>query len=638
MAIFRGTGGAGSANDDVTVTTVTTKASEAAASASAASSSASSASTSATSATNSASTATTKASEASTSKDTATTKASEASTSATNAANSATAAAASAATVAQDIGTSDSPTFAGLTINGAIVASSTVDGRDLQTDGSKLDSIEASATADQSNAEIRTAVEAASDSNVFTDADHTKLNGIEASATADQSNDEIKAAVEAASDSNTFTDADHTKLNNIESSATADQTNSEIKTAVEAATSIALGGSPTTTTQAESDDSTKIATTAYVVDKITTLIGGAPSTLNDLNELAAAINDDNNYNSTLTTALATKLPLAGGAMTGPITLATGGASNTDKAFAVTTSGTNFESDGGIINITHAGSGSNTGGYFQKFSTGGVLRYSIKGNGDIHTTGTVDGRDLQTDGSKLDGIAASANNYVHPNHSGEVTSTADGATVIADNIVDEANLKVSNAPTNGYALTAQSGDAGGMTWASLVGKQTMWIPAAAMYPSTTNPCSDLEQVETTALRPDLKVLDFATGADEFAQFSIAFPKSWNEGTLTFQPFWTVTGTNTGTVAWQLGGIAVSSDDTINTAFGTLVATTALAHSGTSNDLMMSAESGAVTIAGSPAANDVCFFQVNRDVSADTQSGDARLLGIKLFFTNDALTDA
>ena len=68
----------------------------------------------------------------------------------------------------------------------------------------------------------------------------------------------------------------------------------------------------------ESDDSTKIATTAYVVDKITTLIGGAPSTLNDLNELAAAINDDSDYNSTLTTALATKLPLAGGTMTGNI--------------------------------------------------------------------------------------------------------------------------------------------------------------------------------------------------------------------------------------------------------------------------------------------------------------------------------
>ena len=39
-------------------------------------------------------------------------------------------------------------------------------------------------------------------------------------------------------------------------------------------------------------------------------------------------------------------------------------------------------------------------------------------------------------TKLAGIAASANNYVHPNHSGEVTSSADGATVIASNVVDE----------------------------------------------------------------------------------------------------------------------------------------------------------------------------------------------------------
>jgi len=57
-------------------------------------------------------------------------------------------------------------------------------------------------------------------------------------------------------------------------------------------------------------------------------------------------------------------------------------------------------------------------------------------------------------------------YAHPNHSGEVTSTGDGATVISDNVVDEANLKVSNSPTNGYFLSAQSGNSGGLTWATV----------------------------------------------------------------------------------------------------------------------------------------------------------------------------
>ena len=129
----------------------------------------------------------------------------------------------SATTVTTNLDASD-----GVDVTGNITVSGTVDGRDVATDGTKLDGIEASATADQTNAEIRAAVEAASDSNVFTDDDHSKLNAIEASATADQSNAEIRTAVEAATDSNVFTDADHTKLNGIETSATADQTGAEV--------------------------------------------------------------------------------------------------------------------------------------------------------------------------------------------------------------------------------------------------------------------------------------------------------------------------------------------------------------------------------------------------------------------------
>lgn len=50
--------------------------------------------------------------------------------------------------------------------------------------------------------------------NNFTDALKSKVDGIEANATADQTAAEIRALVESASDSNVFTDADHTKLNN----------------------------------------------------------------------------------------------------------------------------------------------------------------------------------------------------------------------------------------------------------------------------------------------------------------------------------------------------------------------------------------------------------------------------------------
>lgn len=127
-------------------------------------------------------------------------------------------------------------TFTGDVTVPNVTVSGTVDGRDVSVDGTKLDGIEANATADQTASEIRTLVESATDSNVFTDADHTKLNGIEASATADQTGAEIKTAYEAESDTNAFTDALLTKLNGIETSATADQTAAEIRTLVGSAT------------------------------------------------------------------------------------------------------------------------------------------------------------------------------------------------------------------------------------------------------------------------------------------------------------------------------------------------------------------------------------------------------------------
>lgn len=210
----------------------------------------------------------------------------------------------------------------------------------------------------------------------------------------------------------------------------------------------------------------------------------------------------------------------------------------------------------------------------------------------------------------------------------ITDDAVGSAQIADDAVTSAaiadNIDIGGTLTNASAAV------------KVAGVETIYVPAAAMYPNSTAGCADLEQVELSN-GPELKCLDFDASSDENAQFTVCFPKSWNEGTVTFQAFWTVTGTNTGTVAWGLSGVCIADDASINTAFGTNVVATAKAFSGTSNDMTVSATSGAVTIANA-AVDTQAYFQVMRDVSADTQTGDARLLGIKLFFTTDAKNDA
>jgi len=172
-----------------------------------------------------------------------------------------------------------------------------------------------------------------------------------------------------------------------------------------------------------------------------------------------------------------------------------------------------------------------------------------------------------------------------------------------------------------------------------GKETIWIPAAAMTPTVSNGSATLTSVETTAGRPDLIVLDFDKDADERAQFQVAFPKKWNLGTVTFQAFWTQSvGAVTDGVAWGLVAVAVSDNETIDVAYGLPKIVTDDAQ-GAVEELYVTVESTVLTIAGTPADDDMVFFRIFRDVSDgnDDLAGDARLIGIKLFFTTDANDD-
>ena len=274
------------------------------------------------------------------------------------------------------------------------------------------------------------------------------------------------------------------------------------------------------------------------------------------------------------------------------------------------------------------------------STGGDTNIDInitpKGTGDVVLAG---------DTVKVGDSGAAAT--LTSNGAGTLTVTTGGASdlIMSTNsgtnsgtitITDAADGDITIAPNGtGQAKAVDAADATGAI--KIAGKETIWVPAVAMYPNTTSGCADIAQVELSN-GPEIKVLDFDKDSDEFAQFAVAFPKSWNAGTVTFQAFFTATSTNTGTTAWGLSAVALADNGDLNTAFGTQVVATAKAHSGTSNDLDVAAESGAVTIAGSPGADEYVFFQISRDVSADDLNADARLLGIKLFFTTSAANDA
>jgi hypothetical protein len=243
------------------------------------------------------------------------------------------------------------------------------------------------------------------------------------------------------------------------------------------------------------------------------------------------------------------------------------------------------------------------------------------------------------------IAAGAARWVR--FSGALTLTHNGTSLILPtgaNIVTAAGdtaLFISEGSGNWRCWSYQRADGTPLAIPAAkdpTGKQSIWIPAGAMTARTTNGAA-AGTAETTTNKVMIKTLDFDASTQEFAQFSIRMPKSWNESTVTFAPVWShaATSTNFG-VVWQLAGLALSNDDAMDAAFGT--EQTSADTGGTTNDLYEGPESSAITIAGSPAEGDTVIFQVARAPAngSDTMAIDARLHGIVLYITTTAGNDA
>ena len=155
-------------------------------------------------------------------------------------------------------------------------------------------------------------------------------------------------------------------------------------------TSMDLTGKTVTVANASTgDNDTTAANTAFVQQEIAALVDSAPGTLNTLNELAAALGDDASFSTTVTNSIATKLPLAGGTMTGAIQLNANDIDSTSTITLDAATDINLDADGG--NVYFKDGGSTVAQLFN--SSSDVVLKASQSNKDILFRGVDDGSEI-----------------------------------------------------------------------------------------------------------------------------------------------------------------------------------------------------------------------------------------------------
>ncbi len=172
-------------------------------------------------------------------------------------------------------------------------------------------------------------------------------------------------------------------------------------------------------------------------------------------------------------------------------------------------------------------------------------------------------------------------------------------------------------------------------------QNKWITAKEMWAKTTNGAAGGTK-EYATNDHNIQYWAFDGATEEYINYLWTPPEGWNRGTIKAKFYWAPgsSACSAGdTVEWEIGGLAISNDDAIDSSLGTtqVISDTVLA--GKDGDLHTSGATPAITIGGSPALADAIILQISRNVSGtDDMTEDAWLFGVMLQMTIDQTVTA
>jgi len=160
---------------------------------------------------------------------------------------------------------------------------------------------------------------------------------------------------------------------------------------------------------------------------------------------------------------------------------------------------------------------------------------------------------------------------------------------------------------------------------------IWIPASAMWPSTTSGCADLAKLEYVTNDVDMQMHGVDKDANEYAQVTLKMPHDYDGGTIIAAVDWTfgAGGSGAETMDWNVQGRACANDGALDQAWGSSESMDDVAI--LAGDLHNGPDSSPITLAGSPAAKQLVQLRVFRNVGADNLACDALLIGIMLTYT-------